>query len=476
MKSLTIHVPDGYELPAFFTSAKPEERALALTLGAESYQILSKRARDDLESKTYEDIYTKLLEEHKVQIKEIQADAAAEMKRLQQEKTKHEESLRAASLRIQAMETSAQDIRTQAQRDAKELLQERIKDKDDQITKLQGMLEKQVEAMTVRVEGLQNSITRTFSSSKEKGSFGEWWLEGFLKKAYDCSVEVISKDAQTADIRMTRANGATYFWEVKNYTRMVSAEEVEKLRRDLRLHPEVRGGILVSLRTGIVGKSRGGEIDMEFMEDGRAILYLSNLMSREDVVFYLQSLRPYFEVLETLSKPVKDDSEAVRILHSKAALVANLLRSHAQNVAKHRNSIVGHKKRIDSMFSEFQAYIMEAEMQLQSLLKVAVGSDEDQTMIESEVNTHLPVTVFTKESLSDCDDKLKGFMKWLLQVATVTPGVQISIADLVERGKKAEFSEKYIRSTREEIFQESAWPKGSRYILGVTWKETVSFV
>lgn len=471
MKSLTIHVPDGYELPSFFTKATPEERALALTIGAESFQLISKKARDDLESKTYKDIYTKLLDEHKLHIEELQATATLELKRLQGEKGKHEEALRAASLRIQAMETSAQDIRTQAQRDAKELSQERIKDKEEQITRLQGMLEKQMETMTARVEGLQNSITRTFSSSKEKGSFGEWWLEGFIKKAFDCSVEVISKDAQTADIRMTRDPSNIYFWEVKNYTRMVSAEEIEKLKRDLRLHPEIRGGILVSLRTGIVGKSRGGEIDMEFMEDGRAILYLSNLMSREDVVFYLQSLRPYFETLETLSKPAKDDSETVRLLNSKAALVTNLLRSHAQNVTKHRNSIVTHKKRIDSMFSEFQAYIMEAEMQLQSLLKLAVGSDDDQTTIQGEVDTHLPVTVFTKESLSDCDEKMKTFMKWLLSVATVTPGVQIEIKDLIERGKKAEFSEKYIRSAREEVFQDAAWPKGSRYILGLTWKE-----
>lgn len=471
MKSLTIHVPDGYELPSFFTKATPEERALALTIGAESFQLISKKARDDLESKTYTDIYTKLLDEHKLHIEELQAAATVELKRLQGEKTKHEEALRAASLRIQAMETSAQDIRTQAQRDAKELSQERIKDKEEQITRLQGMLEKQMETMTARVEGLQNSITRTFSSSKEKGSFGEWWLEGFIKKAFDCSVEVISKDAQTADIRMSRDASNIYFWEVKNYTRMVSAEEIEKLKRDLRLHPEIRGGILVSLRTGIVGKSRGGEIDMEFMEDGRAILYLSNLMSREDVVFYLQSLRPYFETLETLSKPAKDDSETVRLLNSKAALVTNLLRSHAQNVTKHRNSIVTHKKRIDSMFSEFQAYIMEAEMQLQSLLKLAVGSDDDQTTIQGEVDTHLPVTVFTKESLSDCDEKMKTFIKWLLLVATVTPGVQIEIKDLIERGKKAEFSEKYIRSAREEVFQDAAWPKGSRYILGLTWKE-----
>jgi hypothetical protein len=368
------------------------------------------------------------------------------------------------------LEMGATELRSHLQKELKASTDMLLAAKDEQIQRLKDMMEKNMEVVGKRVESLQQSMTKTLASSKDKGTLGENIMENYLKRAYDCDITVVSKESETADIRMTRQSGA-YFWEVKNYTRMVSAEEIEKLKRDLRLHPEIRGGILVSLRTGIVGKSRGGEIDMEFMEDGRAILYLSNLMSREDVVFYLQSLRPYFETLETLSKPAKDDSETVRLLNSKAALVTNLLRSHAQNVTKHRNSIVTHKKRIDSMFSEFQAYIMEAEMQLQSLLKLAVGSDDDQTTIQGEVDTHLPVTVFTKESLSDCDEKMKTFMKWLLSVATVTPGVQIEIKDLIERGKKAEFAEKYIRSAREEVFQDAAWPKGSRYILGLTWKE-----
>jgi hypothetical protein len=462
MKTVPISVPDAYSLPRFFQQASPEECAAALTFAAESFSVIRKKAQEDVQAKTYQEVYSKLLEEHQQNLEELRASSAADLRKVQ-------ESLRAARARIEANDNSAEDIRRKAQDEARHMAAELMKSKEDQITRLQGLLERQMESMCSRVETLHNSITRTFTSSKEKGAFAEWLIDGFLKKAYDCPVEVISKDSETADIRMTRPLAA-YFWEVKNYTRYIETKEVEKFKRDLRLHPDVRGGVLVSLRTGISGKTRGGDIDLEFLEDGRPILYLSNLMNREDVVFYLQTLRPYFEALEALSQPAKDDSDTVRALISKAALVANLLRSHSQNVVKHRNSLVSHKKRTDAMFSEFQAFIAEAEAQLQTLLRVAVGSEEEQNEVQGDIDTALAPTVFRKETLSDCEDRLKLFVKWLLSVAEVAPGTQIEIKTLIERAKGSGFGEKYIRETREDLFQESAWARGSRHILGLTWK------
>ena len=46
---------------------------------------------------------------------------------------------------------------------------------------------------------------------------------------------------------------------------------------------------------------------------------------------------------------------------------------------------------------------------------------------------------------------------------------EFTVKDVVEKGKP-DFSEKFIRSMREEIFQESAWPKGGRFITGLAFK------
>jgi hypothetical protein len=209
---------------------------------------------------------------------------------------------------------------------------------------------------------------------------------------------------------------------------------------------------------------------MEFMEDGRPIVFLSSFMAREDPVFALQVLKPLLDVVEQAVKPVKEEAEALRALQMKAALITNLLRSHAQIVAKHKNSLVSHKKRLDTMFTEFQGYLVEAEAQLQALLRVAMGGEEDAEKVQGETEMQLNAIVFRKGSLSECgDEKVKEFVKWLLGHVEVREGVQVDIKDLIEKARVAGYAEKWVRGLREDLFQETAWSKGARYILGLRW-------
>ena len=70
--------------------------------------------------------------------------------------------------------------------------------------------------------------------------------------------------------------------------------------------------------------------------------------------------------------------------------------------------------------------------------------------------------------LSDfVDDKTREFVKWLLTTVEVREGTQIEIKDIIELGRKKGYSEKWIRALREDVFQESAWSKGSRFIQGL---------
>jgi hypothetical protein len=120
------------------------------------------------------------------------------------------------------------------------------------------------------------------------------------------------------------------------------------------------------------------------------------------------------------------------------------------------------------MFAEFQGYILEAEAQLQTILRVAMGGDETSATLQAESTTMLS-PLFNKRCLADyADDRTREFIKWLLSQTTLYEGSQIEIKDVVEKGK-ADFSEKFIRSMREEIFQEAAWPKGGRFITGLRW-------
>jgi hypothetical protein len=460
MPKLILPIPNDYKVPPIYEGDDKAAIALALTLGAQAYDALESEAVAHVRGETHSEAVKQATEA-------LQTTWEQQVAALKREKRRTEEALDIAKSRLEALDNAFTTQKAQVQKEAKETMQEVLAGKDEQIKRLQTLLDSQVSGLATRVENLQTSLTKSFSSSKEKGSIGETLVEQFIKKAFDCDVSIISKEPQTADIRMCRGPELEYLWEVKNYTRMVTTEEVEKFRRDLRLHPAIRGGILVSLRTGIVGRSRGGDIDIEFLEDGRAIIFLSNLMARDDIVFYLQTLRPLFQTLESIAKPAADDSSIVRALESKAALIANLLRSHATSVAKHKNSIVTHRKRMDMMFSEFSAYVLESETQLQTLLRVAVGSTEDSDEVQKEADTHLSALVFQKARLSDLEGRTKTFVTWLLELAEVQEGTQLEIKELLELAKEKGYGEKFVRDLREDLFQGSAWARGSRYIMGL---------
>ena len=466
-KPITFQVPETFQIPAWYSTATPTKRALAIRLGAEAVSFLQKKGSEWMREETHQDAVKEAAAAFEVQLKESTASYEATVAKLRQDKIKLEEAILANRARIEAMDEAASEIRHTSLEEARGSLQDLLAAKEQQIGQLQKTVEKLMDGLASKVEGLQNSMTKTFSSSKEKGSFGETFMEGQLKRAFDCSVEVVSKEAQTADIRMTRATGAQYFWEVKNYTRSISADELEKFRRDMRLHPDVRGGCLVSLQTGIAGKSRGGEVDIEFLEDGRFILCIGNLMAREDMVFYLQSLRPLFDAVEAMAKPVKEEGESVRELQAKAQLLTNLLRTHGQTLTKHRNAILGHRKRMDTMFTEFQGYVLETESQAQTLLRVAMGDSEQQETVQGELEHVLPAHLFQKRTVAECDERQKCFLKWFLGAAAPHEGGSIELKDLITRAKVQGYSEKYVRGLREELFQEDAWPKGTRVLLGM---------
>ena len=466
MTKIILSVPNDFHVPALYETADRNTVALALTLGAKAFEAVESEAIAKVRGETH-------TEAVKGAVAEAVASAEAQVVAMRREKRRAEEALEVAKARLEALDGSVALQRAAIQKEARESMGELLASKEEQIARLQGLLDAQLGGLASKFESLQSSLTKTFTSSKEKGSVGEILVEQFIKKAFDCDVTIISKEANTADIRMTKGPGQEYLWEVKNYTRMVSTEEVEKFRRDLRLHPEIRSGIMVSLRTGIVGHSRGGDIDIEFLEDGRAIVFLSNLMARDDVVFYLQMLRPLFQVLEAAAKPAASEGDALRALESKAALIANLLRSHAASVAKHRNSLVNHRKRMDSMFAEFGAYLLESETQLQALLRVATGSEADAEEVGKEAETYLSSLVFQKERLSDLEGRTKAFVGWLLEAAVAQEGSQIEIKEMLDRAKEKGFGEKFVRELREDVFQGTAWARGARYVLGLKWRESI---
>ena len=55
----------------------------------------------------------------------------------------------------------------------------------------------------------------------------------------------------------------------------------------------------------------------------------------------------------------------------------------------------------------------------------------------------------------------------------VVPPTQVELKDLLEKARTAGYGEKWVRALRDDLFQELAWAKGARHLLGLRWTETV---
>ena len=191
---------------------------------------------------------------------------------------------------------------------------------------------------------------------------------------------------------------------------------------------------------------------------------MSHLLKKDDVIFYLQTLRPFLECMEQKKHAVEETSD----LQQKTRLILTLLRSHEQSVVKHKNSITGHKARIAAMFTEFQAYLSESESQVRTLLRVAVGSEDEMDVLVSDTSATLPLQIFSKDTLAAYSEKEREFVKWILEVCKVNGDGEIQIIELIGKGTGSGFSEKFVRGAR-ECFQEGAWKKGAQVIRGLSW-------
>jgi hypothetical protein len=106
------------------------------------------------------------------------------------------------------------------------------------------------------------------ASSYSLGVCGEQLVERVLAAHYQ--VERTADQAASGDLRL-RHNGLCLMVEVKNYSRPVPQTEVDKLERDMEVHPEAAGALAVSLRAGFVGLPA---FQMRNTSDGRPLALL----------------------------------------------------------------------------------------------------------------------------------------------------------------------------------------------------------
>jgi hypothetical protein len=258
-------------------------------------------------------------------------------------------------------------------------------------------------------------------------------------------------------------------WEVKNYSYPVPGKELTKFYKDLEAKPDLKGGVFVSLYSPVTGHARGGDIDLEFLEDGRFVLFLSRFMDREDPVFALQTLRPLFEAMEARLAAAGGAVDAAE-LEGRAMVVKSILENHEESLRVHYNVIQTHKRRSDVMFQEFEALVARHDTNTKATLRVLLGGKAVQDEIQNEAAMELDQQVFVPSCVGVIQaEKNRLFVKWLLKEVATEEGEEIKIQELVARAKAAGYSENFVRGVKEVLFTADAWPKSSKTIRGLRW-------
>ena len=449
---ITFHLPDDFIVPSFFTNQTPEKIAHALRLGADAVEQLYTNVSSIIREETHEQT-----------IKEFQG-------KFQKEKIKLEELLKVKNEQLSQLELSNAEWQKNLQKRSEQLAAPILEAKDHEIESLRTQV-RMIQEFGTKVDRMNESLNKTSNNSSLKGKRGELIVEELLKRTLDCEVQPRSKEAYSGDMHLIRGKGKhKYLVDSKDYGRAINQGEIDKLHRDLRQNADAVGAIMISLNSGITGHIRSGDLDIEFNENGKPILYIGNLMRKDDIDMFFISLRPFFEVMEkmleqkgTLTTSVKEES-----LQHRASLVSSLIRSHLKSMVDMRNTFSNNKKKIDSIYVEQMAMVHQLEAQVKGLLAISLGDEEQLQTAAHDVDEPLPGFLFRRAMRSEMDDKEKKFVAWMEKTFEFQESGDIEVKLFTEKAALGGFSEKETRTMRERIFTEDSWKSGGRKIHGLS--------
>lgn len=454
LQEISLQVPLRFQLPDFYTKETPERVALALRIGAQAVENLFTSITDELRA-----------EQNTELVNQLEKKYMKRQEQFERERRTLEESLEHLQAKFSLDESLKKDLRRQLMEEAETMYKRVLEEKDRTIQLLKEQHVSLKDQLTGEVRILNDKISRQLGS-QEKGKAGEVSMEDLIKKAFGMSPNFdlmsVGREAQKGDHLMDYKT-IRVMWEIKNYTRMVSKEEVDKLHRDMRSNPDVSMAIMVSLQSGIVGHSKAGDIDLEVLEDGRLVVYLTNLFRREDTLLYIQSLRPILDIVEAKKeKKTVTSTEEIESLRFKFKVVHHILLKHQKTLATIHNSVVQQKKKMEQANSELQALLREAEAECKNSIQELLANEENTD--EASLET-LNAELFTKTAFVDLTKHQKTFMEWFRENCQEDPSGEVESKKFLEALKPILKTERELREVR-ELLQDTVWPKGGKKVRG----------
>lgn len=467
-KEIKLSVPEDYSLPSFFTNLSPEDTQQVLTLASTAYETI----QSEYNKSNNETVYTTLKKEA-IKVYEPQLAKANELVASLKDRLQNETTSR--------IETEKR-VRDEERRNREDLL----KEKDTRIQALETQVHQRLNTVEQTFRDSSRSLTDGFqtfkeqllktSGSQKKGTLGESVFSDFVQRTFGSvglketfTLEDVGKEGRQGDLKMAWKNH-TVLWEVKNYSRSISQEEVNKFHRDMESNPNISLGVMVSLTTGITGHQKTGNIDLEELRDGRICIYINNFLNHEDPNNTLQSLKPFMETFLNHRKPLTVDEsneakaqlERFELQHS---ILLRLIQNHQEATRKFKNTMANAKKRTDQIWIELTTEMRESENQVKLLLETILDKSwADEKSTENQTIT-IPDYIFRHNNLSMYNDKERKFLEDTLKAFTFSEDFTSPSKTVKEIYKGLGYSGDQVDSMRPRVFQDNVWGKGMKDVL-----------
>ena len=382
----TFLLPQSYKIPIHLARATQDEWVLAFHIADQvlaskerfSNQEFSSSIAKEL-TKDHELSVEKLLSQHKKDLERQESQYQTELKGL--ERTLHNKetafSKQIADLQASLEKASAsyEKIRDQFLEEAERRVLQQKQSDTQIIDLLKSELELQRNENKSLKERVESKITIQQNSTK-KGKEGEEHFEQIVKQKMGWNLIYQGDKGHAADYQMNLYSINIRF-EVKNYTDVVKTKEVEKLRVDLREHPETDVGVFVSLNTGITGLSG---ISLEWTPTNQLILYIPYFLQQDmdmilhfvDIVF--QTVKPYRCILaETVEKdefPVYKDRIDRALVYAQNGITRII-----SAMAQFTKDIKALQDKIEDMTSHTKTNLAAQKEELQSMIAILTGKN-----------------------------------------------------------------------------------------------------
>jgi hypothetical protein len=383
----TFLLPRSYTLPIHLAQATQDEWVLAFHIVDKVLASKDKYCSEEFSnsiakdfSKQHERDLQKSMETHKKELERLESELTTEIKGLEKTLSNKEHSYQKQITELQVALDRASMTYESMQKQFLEEAERRVnqqKESDHQlINHLKSDLSRQREENESLKEKLDSKNSINQNSSK-KGKLGEENFEAILKeKKRDWKLIYQGNQGHAADYSMN-LYGIHIRFEVKNYTDVVKTKEVEKLRNDLREHPETDVGVFVSLNTGITGFTG---IGLEWTPTNQLILYIPVFLQQDidiildfvDILF--QTVKPYRCILA--SNEEKDEQPIYRERIDRAIVYAqNGITRITAAMSQFVKDTKALQDKIDDMTSHTKTNLAAQKEEIQSMLAILTGQN-----------------------------------------------------------------------------------------------------